>query len=54
MASIQEAPMFRISQFVRELDHPTPAGPRRNPPRMRIGAPRQSPDGSAPPLSALG
>jgi heme d1 biosynthesis radical SAM protein NirJ len=24
--------MFRISQFVRELDHPTPAGPRRNPP----------------------
>ena len=24
--------MFRISQFIRELDHPTPAGPRRNPP----------------------
>jgi heme d1 biosynthesis radical SAM protein NirJ len=24
--------MFRISQFVRELSHPTPAGPRRNPP----------------------
>jgi heme d1 biosynthesis protein len=24
--------MFRISQFVRELDHPTPVGPRRNPP----------------------
>ncbi len=24
--------MFRISQFIRELDQPTPAGPRRNPP----------------------
>jgi heme d1 biosynthesis radical SAM protein NirJ len=24
--------MFRISQFIRELDHPTPLGPRRNPP----------------------
>jgi len=24
--------MFRISQFIRELDHPTPAAPRRNPP----------------------
>ena len=24
--------MFRISQFIRELSHPTPAGPRRNPP----------------------
>ena len=24
--------MFRISQFIRELDHPTPVGPRRNPP----------------------
>lgn len=24
--------MFRISQFIRELDCPTPAGPRRNPP----------------------
>jgi heme d1 biosynthesis protein len=24
--------MFRISQFVRELAHPTPVGPRRNPP----------------------
>ncbi|THF57223.1 heme d1 biosynthesis radical SAM protein NirJ [Pseudothauera rhizosphaerae] len=24
--------MFRISQFIRELDHPAPAGPRRNPP----------------------
>lgn len=24
--------MFRISQFIRELDHPTPAGPHRDPP----------------------
>ncbi len=24
--------MFRIAHFVRELDQPTPAGPRRNPP----------------------
>ncbi|MCL4757041.1 MAG: heme d1 biosynthesis radical SAM protein NirJ [Rhodocyclaceae bacterium] len=24
--------MFRISHFIRELSHPTPAGPRRNPP----------------------
>ena len=24
--------MFRISQFIREIDHPTPVGPRRNPP----------------------
>ena len=24
--------MFRISNFIRELDHPQPAGPRRNPP----------------------
>jgi len=24
--------MFRISNFIRELDHPTPAGPHRNPP----------------------
>lgn len=24
--------MFRISNFIRELDHPTPVGPRRNPP----------------------
>lgn len=24
--------MFRISQFIRELDNPTPVGPRRNPP----------------------
>ena len=24
--------MFRISQFIRELDHPTPVAPRRNPP----------------------
>ncbi|MGE5490194.1 MAG: heme d1 biosynthesis radical SAM protein NirJ [Actinomycetota bacterium] len=24
--------MFRISQFIAEIDHPTPAGPRRNPP----------------------
>lgn len=24
--------MFRISQFIRELSHPTPVGPRRNPP----------------------
>src|SRR5690242_6955156 len=24
--------MFRISQFVAEIDHPTPVGPRRNPP----------------------
>ena len=24
--------MFRISQFLREIDQPTPIGPRRNPP----------------------
>ncbi len=24
--------MFRLSQFIRELDHPAPVGPRRNPP----------------------
>ncbi len=24
--------MFRISQYLREIDHPTPVGPRRNPP----------------------
>ncbi len=24
--------MFRIANFIRELDHPTPVAPRRNPP----------------------